>query len=45
MGLSVVTTDYTAAVHESFFDYESNKMIEYIKSKPDQIKNIIIKLL
>jgi len=45
MGLSVVTTDYTAAVHESFFDYESSKMIEYIKSKPDQIKNIIIKLL
>lgn len=41
MGLSVVTTDYTAAVHENFFDYESNKMIEYIKSKPNQILEII----
>jgi glycosyltransferase involved in cell wall biosynthesis len=41
MGLSVVTTDYTAVVHESFFDYESNKMIEYIKSKPVEIFNLI----
>jgi hypothetical protein len=41
MGLSVVTTDYTAVVHESFFDYESNKMIEYIKAKPNEIFQII----
>jgi len=42
MGLSVITTDYTAAVHEAFFDYESDKMIEYIKNKPNQIKKLII---
>jgi len=45
MGLSVVTSDYTAVVHESFFDYESNKMIEYIKGKPKEIKNLIINLI
>ena len=45
MGLSVITTDYTAVVHESFFDYESDKMIEYIKNKPNQIKKLIMDLL
>ena len=45
MGLSVITSDYTAAVHESFFDYESDKMIEYIKNKPNQIKKLIMDLL
>ena len=45
MGLSVITSDYTAAVHESFFDYESNKMIEYIKDKPKQILKLITDLL
>ena len=45
MGLSVITSDYTAAVHESFFDYESNKMIQYIKDKPNQIKKLIIDLI
>ncbi len=45
MGLSVVTSDYTAAVHESFFDYESNRMIEYIKDKPKQILKLITDVL
>lgn len=45
MGLSVITTDYTAAVHENFFDYESNKMIEYIKNKPKEILKLITDLL
>lgn len=45
MGLSVITSDYTAAVHESFFDYESDKMIEYIKNKPNQIKKLILDLI
>lgn len=45
MGLSVVTTDYTAVVHESFFDYESDKMIQYIKEKPKQILKLIADLL
>ena len=45
MGLSVITSDYTAAVHEIFFDYESDKMIEYIKSKPNQIKKLILDLI
>jgi hypothetical protein len=45
MGLSVITSDYTAAVHESFFDYESDKMIEYIKNKPNQIKKLIFDLI
>lgn len=41
MGLSVITTDYTAAVHEEFFNYETEKMIEYIKNKPVEIFNLI----
>ena len=45
MGLSVITSDYTAVVHESFFDYESDKMIEYIKNKPNQIKKLILDLI
>ena len=45
MGLSVITTDYTAVVHESFFDYESDKMIEYIKNKPKEILKIIQSLI
>ena len=45
MGLSVITTDYTAAVHESFFDYEPDKMIEYIKQKPQEILTQIVNLL
>lgn len=45
MGLSVITTDYTAAVHEAFFDYESDKMIEYIKQKPKEILTRIVNLL
>lgn len=45
MGLSVITSDYTAAVHESFFDYESNRMIQYIKDKPKQILKLITDVL
>jgi len=45
MGLSVITTDYTATVHEAFFDYESDKMIEYIKNKPKQILKMIQELI
>lgn len=45
MGLSVITSDYTAAVHENFFDYESDKMVDYIKNKPNQIKKLILDLL
>lgn len=45
MGLSVITTDYTAAVHEEFFNYETNKMIEYIKNKPTEILNLIKSVL
>lgn len=45
MGLSVITSDYTAAVHESFFDYESNRMVQYIKDKPKQILKLITDVL
>lgn len=45
MGLSVITTDYTAAVHEEFFNFEANKMTEYIKNKRTEIFNLINRTL
>lgn len=41
LGLSVITSDYTSAVHESFFSLDHADMIQYIKSKPQQLKKIL----
>lgn len=41
LGLSVITSDYTSAVHEPFFDLNCLQMIEYIKSKPQEFKKLL----
>lgn len=45
LGLSVITSDYTAAVHEPFYSLPKEEMFNYLANKKDCISQIINNIL